>query len=75
MLVVEHGSRAPWSWAEPDTKYPTAEEAFAAIRLDARAWERVYVGAIERLASGPDGQKATVTDTVIFLRRVGSDRE
>lgn len=69
LLIIEHGSRAPWSWAPPDTIYPTAEESLATIRLEERQWERIEVASLERIAHGPDGQQAAVLDNVIFLRR------
>ncbi|MCY6383494.1 SAM-dependent methyltransferase [Hoeflea prorocentri] len=70
LLIIEHGSRAPWSWAPSDTQYPTAEEAFQELDLDAGVWEPVYIDAVERVAKGPDNQEATVRDNVVFLRRL-----
>jgi len=69
-LAVAHASVAPWSWADPDTVFPTPEEELAGIGLDAADWSRVFVGAPDRQATGPGGQTATVTDTVIALERV-----
>lgn len=70
LLLVEHASRAPWSWAASDTQYPTAEETLTACNLQLEAWERLHVAAEERLANGPDQQTAMVVDNVIFLRRL-----
>lgn len=39
------------------------------FRLDMTNWSAVLVNSVERLANGPDGQTATVSDNVIFLRR------
>ena len=69
LLVVEHASVAPWSWAPPDTVFPTPEASLAEIGLDAASWETVFLGAPERIATGPGGQAATVADLVIALRR------
>lgn len=69
LLVVEHGSRAPWSWSTEDTRFPTAEETFEAMRLPPDAWRIRCLCPIARVAEGPDGQSATVTDNVIFLSR------
>ena len=69
LMIVEHASRAPWSWAAPDTRYPSADETLASLSLRDGDWTRLHVAAIERRASGPDGQTARVRDNVIFLKR------
>jgi SAM-dependent methyltransferase len=69
LLIVEHASVAPWSWTDPDTVFPTPEESLAALDLDPSRWHSEFVGAPERLATGPNGQRATVTDNVIALSR------
>ena len=70
LLIVEHASVAPWSWADPDAAFPTPEKSLAALDLDPSRWHGEFVGAHERLATGPGGQSATVTDNVIALRRL-----
>lgn len=70
LLVAAHGSRAPWSWAAPDTTYRSAEEELADLNLDNSNWRRVFVGPIERNAQGPNGQRARVIDTVNALERL-----
>ncbi|MDB6454252.1 class I SAM-dependent methyltransferase [Falsirhodobacter sp. 20TX0035] len=70
LLIVEHASRAPWSWAPETTRYPTAEDTLASLRLPDDMWQRLCVCQIARRASGPDGQEATVTDNIIFLQRL-----
>ena len=69
LLIVEHGSRAPWSWSPEDTRFPTADETFAAMRLAPDAWRIRCLCAIARVATHPDGPSATVMDNVIFLQR------
>ena len=69
LLIIDHGSRAPWSWAGPDTQFPTAEETLATLELNESDWTRLHVGAIKRGATGPKGGTAMVLDNVIFLRR------
>ena len=71
LSIVEHASVAPWSWADPDTAFPTPEESLAALELDPSRWHNEFVGAPQREATGPNGQSATVTDNVIALRRLG----
>ncbi len=70
LLVVEHASVAPWSWADPDTVFPTPQEALDTLELDLEAWSLDFLGAPERLANGPNGQSATVADNIIALRRL-----
>ncbi|WP_253913443.1 bifunctional 2-polyprenyl-6-hydroxyphenol methylase/3-demethylubiquinol 3-O-methyltransferase UbiG [Pseudoruegeria sp. HB172150] len=72
LLIVDHGSRAPWSWSDEDAQFPTAEETLASLLVNEGDWERVQVGGMERIANGPDGQTATVLDNVTLLRRVGN---
>ncbi|WP_119165619.1 class I SAM-dependent methyltransferase [Algihabitans albus] len=69
LLIGAHGSCPPWSWADPDTVYPTAEDEMAALDLSPSEWRNVFVGPVERVAIGPDGQTATVIDTVIAVER------
>lgn len=69
LLIGAHGSRAPWSWAAPDTVYPTAQDELNSLNLDDADWQNVFVGPIEREANGPDGQTARVIDTVVAVER------
>lgn len=71
LLIIEHGSYAPWSWSSNETPPPTAEETFRAMDLAAHDWRRDCVCQIERAAKGPDGQTALVKDNIIFLHRIG----
>jgi len=70
LLVVAHASVPPWSWADPDTRFPTPEEALAALDLSPGQWGAERLGAPARQAIGPDGQSATDTDTVIAVRHL-----
>lgn len=73
MLVVDHGSTMPWSWnQDPDTRYPTPEELFAGIGLPPDEWRPERLDAPTREATGPGGQVAVVTDTVVVVRRLPS---
>lgn len=69
LLIGAHGSRAPWSWADPDTVYPTADDELAALDLNVSEWQQLFVGPVERIATGPDGQTAPVVDTVVAMER------
>ena len=68
LLVVGHGRLAPWSW-DPTLRMATADEVLAALDLDDAAWEVVRCESVERAATGPDGQEATITDEIVQVRR------
>ncbi len=70
LLIVSHGSRAPWSSAPPDTVFPTAREELAMLELHPGDWREVFVDEVEREGIGPDGQRARVIDTVVAVERL-----
>ena len=65
----------PGPWADPNTRFPTPEEALAAIDLDAAKWRTERMDAPERQATVHGGQTVTVTDNVIALRRLARSGE
>lgn len=69
LLLVDHGSRAPWSWAPPGHTFPTPEQTLQSLGLAEAEWERTRVDALERRATGPGGQEATVLDNIVFVQR------
>ncbi|ARQ69149.1 SAM-dependent methyltransferase [Streptomyces marincola] len=70
LLVVDHGSAAPWSWnQDPDTHYPSPREVAAGIDLAPATWTVERADAPRRTATGPDGRTAEVTDHVLLIRR------
>ncbi|MDT0269626.1 class I SAM-dependent methyltransferase [Streptomyces sp. DSM 44915] len=72
LLVVDHGSIAPWSWnQDPDTHFPTPHEIAADLALDPATWTVERADAPRRIATGPDGSTAEVTDHVLTIRRAG----
>ena len=72
LLVVDHGSVAPWSWHQDhDAHFPTPAEKFAELALDPAGWRAERLDAPRREATGPEGQTATVTDHVLAVRRTG----
>lgn len=76
LLVVDHGSLAPWSWrphGEPhgDPHFPTPDEVYAELALPPSGWAVERAAAPRRTATGPGGQTATVTDHVLLVRRTG----
>ena len=70
LLIVDHGSTAPWSWnSDPDTRYPTPIESLAELDLDPDRWPVVRADTPRRRATGPAGETATVTDHVLLICR------
>ncbi|MBE1534236.1 SAM-dependent methyltransferase [Actinomadura algeriensis] len=70
LLVVDHGSTAPWSWnQDPGVHHPSPREVAADIGLDPATWPVERADAPRRIATGPDGQTAEVTDHVLVLHR------
>ncbi|MEN5359543.1 methyltransferase domain-containing protein [Luteimonas sp. TWI382] len=69
LLLVTHGSRAPWSWRAPDTVYPSAADELAALALAPAQWREVFVGSLSRTAFGPSGEQASVLDTIVAIER------
>jgi SAM-dependent methyltransferase len=69
LLIVEHGSRAPWSWGNPDLIFPTAQQSWDALKLNSSEWLGRFVGTTERIATGPGGQTALVCDNLLVLQR------
>lgn len=69
LLIAEHASRAPWSWASPETRHPKVEETLSALQLSPGDWSQEFIGSPERQAQGPNGQTAIVKDNILVLRR------
>lgn len=70
LLLVSHGSAAPWSWGDPDRSFATAREEIGQLDLDPAEWDEIFVGSTDREATGPGGQKAIVADTIIAISRL-----
>jgi SAM-dependent methyltransferase len=68
LVVVDHGSVAPWSWSTVED-FPRPEAVFAELELDPAAFRAERADAPRRVATGPGGQAATVTDHVLVVRR------
>lgn len=72
LLVVDHGSTAPWSWnQDPDVHFPSPAEVAADIALDPARWTVERADAPRRTATGPGGRTAEVVDHVLLIRRIG----
>jgi SAM-dependent methyltransferase len=72
LLVVDHGSIAPWSWnQDPDARFPSPMEIAAGLELDPGRWSVERADAPSRVATGPGGHTAEVVDHVLLIRRIG----
>ncbi len=70
LLIVDHAGPPPWaSKLDHHHEFPSADEVVAALDLVDAEWDRERVDAVEREATGPDGETATWVDNVIVLRR------
>ncbi|MFE9067155.1 class I SAM-dependent methyltransferase [Streptomyces violaceusniger] len=70
LLIVDHGSTAPWSWnQDPDIHYPTPTEIAAELDLDPAHWSVLRAEMPGRQATGPAGETATVIDNVLLVQR------
>jgi hypothetical protein len=68
LLITSHGSAASWSDHRP-SPFPSPEEALAELQLESSDWSSIFVGNIERLATGPNGETGEILDTVLALQR------
>ncbi|WP_246366511.1 hypothetical protein [Nonomuraea rhodomycinica] len=70
LLVVDHGSAAPWSWnQDPGVRYPGPLEVAAGLDLDPATWTVERADTPRRIATGPGGRTAEVIDHVLLVRR------
>ncbi|MFF0739532.1 class I SAM-dependent methyltransferase [Streptomyces sp. NPDC004111] len=76
LILVEHASTAPWSWKPDDgteLTFPTPREVLDSLQLDTDTpgggWHVEQCHAPARTATGPEGQRAQVTENVLVLRR------
>lgn len=68
LLIVDHVTPPPWS-PHKDRPLPSGSEVLEALQLDEGRWRRLRVDTVDRSLTGPDGQVATVGDSVIVLQR------
>lgn len=70
LLIVDHATPLPWRKTPPDRKFPTPAETLATLSIDENDWRHVHAGVFERQATSPEGETATVKDSVVFLERL-----
>ncbi len=73
LLIVGHAEAPPWAKAHAhdgaDHRFLGPAEELAGLELDEDTWETVVAEIRPRQATGPNGEHATLQDTVILLRR------
>jgi len=70
LLIVDHGSTAPWSWSQdPGAHFPTPADVAASLELDPAQWAVLRADQPQRQATGPSGETAAVTDHVLLIQR------
>ncbi|MFI7320768.1 class I SAM-dependent methyltransferase [Streptomyces venezuelae] len=69
LLIVDHGSTAPWSWNQDQgVHHPSPEEVAAELGLDPTRWPVLRAETPRRRATGPSGETATVVDNVLLIQ-------
>ncbi|GAA2444239.1 class I SAM-dependent methyltransferase [Actinomadura vinacea] len=68
LLIVDHGSTAPWSWSQ-DNHFPAPTEIADELDLDPGHWSVLRADTPRRRATGPAGETATVTDNILLVQR------
>ncbi|MGI5122356.1 SAM-dependent methyltransferase [Marinactinospora thermotolerans] len=68
LLIVDHGSVAPWAWDPSAHRPPTPEELAESLELGPQ-WLPEILESPKRDATGPGGRRAEVVDTIVAMRR------
>lgn len=71
LVVVDHGEAPPWGQPPEGHAFATPEGLLADLGLDPERFVPEVVGPGVREAVGPDGERATLIDALVVLRRVG----
>ncbi|MBK0419443.1 NAD(P)/FAD-dependent oxidoreductase [Leucobacter sp. CSA1] len=71
LVVVSHAAPPPWARAHAAHRslFPSPSAELASLELDPDAWEVEVAEVRSREATGPDGERAELEDTVIVARR------
>lgn len=72
LLVVSHAEAPPWArnHDHDDRHFPGPEEERADLKLEEEYWSVVVSERRSRIATGPDGQQASLDDVVTLVRRL-----
>ena len=70
LLIVGHAAAPPWSkHAHEDREFPKPQEDAAAAGLGEPDWSLVICEVRERETISPDGEPATISDSIVKARR------
>jgi SAM-dependent methyltransferase len=71
LLVVAHADSPPWSESHDHARHPCIDPSseLADLELEATAWTALARDVRARQATGPHGERATLHDSVVLLRR------
>lgn len=71
LVLVSHASAPPWAGNHHHgpRDFPSPDDELAALDLDESAWEITTADVRKREATGPDGERATLEDTVVVALR------
>ncbi len=71
LLVVGHATLPPWAWRDLDDSardLPSPADVLASLGLG-EEWEVVRADVAPRAVTGPDGEQASMDDSVVVARR------
>jgi SAM-dependent methyltransferase len=69
LLVISHAGFPPWAAHHHEPAFPTPDEEIASLDLPAGRWTALIAQTRSREATGPEGQRAILDDSVVLLRR------
>ncbi|MEA4945177.1 MAG: type I methionyl aminopeptidase [Propionicimonas sp.] len=70
LLITSHAAPPPWAAGHAhDHHFPTPAEELAALDLQPGDWQLVVAESRTRATASPDGEPATLEDSVVLLRR------
>lgn len=74
LLAVGHAGFPPWAEdPHPGAHFPTPQEVLTSLDLPPTQWRTELLETPVRTATGPDGQTATLTDSVMAVRRLTAE--
>lgn len=67
ILLIDHGSVAPWSWNQHAREFPTPQQTYDALCLP-EGWAPIHLERATRTATGPNARTAEVADIVVAAK-------
>lgn len=69
LLITSHAVPPPWAGAQLESGFNTPENEIAMLDLDEAEWTTEIAQLREREATSRNGETATLTDSIVLLRR------